>query len=172
MKGDLHTLKKACLYGSKVMACGAFVIAAIIIVLIAPGIGSFVSDTFSGLLEQILQMSFEDNSATVIVASYAEMIVIFFLAFVTVLTIYWTMSSIHEEHSPFSSENTDRAMVLSKVYIIAAFVLAMFEAVGGRGIGPILFMFFGCILISVVLFMFSLIIRYGSVLQDESDRTL
>ena len=117
MKGDLHTLKKACLYGSKVMACGAFVIAAIIIVLIALGIGS---DTFSGLLEQILQMSFEDNSATVIVASYAEMIVIFFLAFVTVLTIYWTMSSIHEEHSPFSSENTDRAMVLSKVYIIAA----------------------------------------------------
>lgn len=54
MKGDLHTLKKACLYGSKVMACGAFVIAAIIIVLIALGIGSFVSDTFSGLLEQIL----------------------------------------------------------------------------------------------------------------------
>lgn len=172
MRGDLHTLKKACLYGSKVMVCGAMVIAAVIVIIVALGVGSFVSDTFSDVLGGIMQLSFEEDPATVIAVSYAEMILILLLAFVTVLTIYWTMSSIHEEHSPFSSENTDRAMVLSKIYIIAAIVLSVLELFGERGLGSALFMFFGCILIAVVLFMFSLIIRYGSVLQDESDHTL
>ena len=172
MKGDLHTLKKACLYGSKVRACGAIVIAAVIIVIVALGIGSFVSDTFADLLGGMMQLSLEDDSSTTVVAAYAEMLLIFFLAFVTVLTIYWTMSSIHEDHSPFSEDNTSRAMVLSRIYVMAAVVLAVLEALGGRGPGSVVFMFFGCFLIAVVLFMFSLIIRYGSVLQDESDHTL
>ena len=172
MKGDLHTLKKACLYGSMVMACGAMVIAAVIVVIVSLGIGSFVSETFADILGSMIQLSLEDDSATVVVAAYAEMLLIFLLAFVTVLTIYWMMSSIHEDHSPFSVDNTDRAMVLSRIYFMAAVVIAILELLGGRGFGSVLFMFFGCILIAVVLFMFSLIIRYGSVLQDESDRTL
>ena len=43
---------------------------------------------------------------------------------------------------------------------------------GPHGVLFAAFVFFGCILVSVILYSLALIVRYGSVLQNESDHTL
>lgn len=171
MKGDLHTLKKMCLYGSKVMLAGTLVLAAIIAALLVLGAGSLVSDGISGILEDILGMDFGEESATKVASSYLEMLIIFVLALVTVFTTYKVMRSIHDEHSPFTETNVLRVKRLSFVFLFGAVLLLVMEALKD-GWASMTFMFFGCILLSVVLYMFALMIRYGGLLQDESDRTL
>ena len=44
MKGDLHTLKKVCQYGSKVMLGGTAVILAVLAAYLVLGAASFFSD--------------------------------------------------------------------------------------------------------------------------------
>ncbi len=171
MKGDLSTLKKACLYGSKVMAVGTAVLGAIIIALIILGACSLFSDAAADALRSIMGLTTEDPSEKK-ACLYLGMLTIFALAVFTVGELRSIMASIHSEHSPFTETNTSRAIAMSKAYVIGAVILGAVELAGGFGPGSAAFMFFGCILLSVVLYMFALIIRYGSVLQNESDHTL
>ena len=172
MKGDLHTLKKVCLYGSKVMLAGTFVLLAVAIAVAAIGASSFLTDSTKGLLSDILQFDVYSADSLKTAVSVAELTFVFPLATETVRRIYLVMRSIHTEHSPFNDANTQIVKILSFLYLASAFVLMVFDLVAGRGIASALFMFFGCILLSVVLYIFALIIRYGAVLQDESDHTL
>ncbi|MCQ2079316.1 MAG: DUF2975 domain-containing protein [archaeon] len=166
MKGDLHTLKKVCLYGSRVMLVGTVVLFAVAVAMLGLGIGSLFSDVCSDLCRDIT------NDAQNVGAAMAELFVIFILATVTVLCTYRIMVSIHSEHSPFNESNTDIVKRLSLAYLPASVVLALLEFLAHGIIAPVLFVFFGCILLSVILYIFALIIRYGAVLQNESDHTL
>ncbi len=172
MKGDLHTLKRVCQCGSGVMLAGTAVIALVIIALLIIGIGSLFSDAFSDLLGSCIGKSVGSDPGEEVAGAYFELLAVFILALVTVRTTHLVMISIRDEHSPFTEENTSRVTALSRMYVAGAVVLAVLELIGGRGPAGSAFMFFGCILLSVVLFMFALMIRYGAVLQDESDHTL
>lgn len=171
MKGDLHTLKKVCMYASKVMLAGTAVLGAIIAVLIVLGVGSFFSDTLSEILQNVLDCRFGTDPAEDVAASYCEVLLIFVLALITVFTTYGVTVSIRSEHSPFVDSNVSLVKNLSATYLAFAFVFLVLELTKGK-LANMTFMFFGCVLISVVLYMFALIIRYGGLLQDESDHTL
>lgn len=166
MKGDLHTLKKVCLYGSKVMLAGTVVLFTIALALLVMGIGSLFSDTCLDLCNDIA------GDADRYGAAIAELFVIFVLATITVMCTYKIMVSIHSEHSPFNEDNTDIIKGVSHVYLVGAAILAILEYLAHGVLAPVLFMFFGCVLISVLLYIFALIVRYGAVLQNESDHTL
>ena len=172
MKGDLHTLKKVCLYGSKVMLAGTVILFAVAVAVAALGISSFFTESTRGILSDILQFDVAAADSLKTGISVAELTFVFLLATVTVRRIYLVMVSIHTEHSPFNNANTQIVKILSFVYLASAVILLVLDLVAGRGIASALFMFFGCILLSVVLYIFALIIRYGAVLQDESDHTL
>lgn len=172
MKGDLHTLKKICMYASKVMLAGTIVLFAACIALIALGIVSLFSDAAEDFLGTILGFSVASASSLKVGASLAELVCVLALATETVRRIYLVMKSIENEHSPFNERNTDTVRILSFIYLAAAPVLAVLEILGEKLIASTLFVFFGCILLSVVLYIFALIVRYGSVLQNESDHTL
>ncbi len=172
MKGDLHTLKKVCQYGSGVMLAGTAIIGIIILGLLILGIGSLFSDAFSDILGSCIGMSVGSDPVGEVAGSYLELLSIFVLALVTVSMTYRVMVSVRDEHSPFTELNTSRMTMLSRMYIVGAVLLAILELIGGRGPAGAAFMFFGCLLLAVVLFMFALMIRYGAVLQDESDHTL
>ncbi len=171
MKGDLSTLKKVCLYGSKVMAVGTAVLGAVIAAILILGACSPFSDAAADALWSIMGLESEDPSLKK-ACLYICMLTVFALAVFTVGQLRRIMASIHSEHSPFTETNTSRAIAMSKVYIAGAIVLGATELIGGSGPAAAAFMFFGCILLSAVLYMFALIIRYGSVLQNESDHTL
>lgn len=172
MKGDLHTLKKVCLYGSKVMFAGTVILMAVVIVLIGAGAASFFVDSIQDFLGDCIDKDFESDSAIEVAAAYLELLLLFILAAATVYITYLVMKSIHSEHSPFNEFNTARVKVLSQTYLAAAFAFAVLEIAGSKEWTSTLFMFFGCILVSVILYSLSLIIRYGAVLQNESDHTL
>ncbi len=171
MKGDLSTLKKACLYGSKVMTVGTAVLGAIIAVILILGACSLFSDAAADTLWSIIGLASDEPPAKR-ACLYLEILTIFVLAIFTVSELRGIMASIHSEHSPFTEMNTSRAIAMSKAYVAGAVILGALELIGGLGPASAAFMFFGCILLSVVLFMSAMIIRYGSVLQNESDHTL
>ncbi len=172
MKGDLSTLKKVCLYGSKVMFAGTAVLSAIIGALMVLGAGSLFSDGMREFLGGFIGSDFTDGTDAEAVSAYLIMLLIFALAVITVFTTYQVMVSIYTEHSPFTETNTSRIKMVSKSYLVCAVAFLVLEAAGGNGLAVISFMFFGCVLIAVVLYMFALIVRYGALLQDESDHTL
>ena len=172
MKGDLSTLKKVCLYGSKVMLAGTAVLTAIIAALLVLGAGSLFSDSMRDFLGGFIGSDFTDGTDAEAAASYLITLLIFILAVITVLTTYRIMVSIWTEHSPFTETNTSRIKRVSKSYLVCAAAFLVLEGIGGNGLAAMSFMFFGCVLIAVVLYIFALIIRYGSLLQDESDHTL
>lgn len=172
MKGDLHTLKKVCMYASKVMLAGTFILLAICIALVILGTASLFSGAAEDLLSTVLGFTVASASSTKVAASLIEFVCIFAVATETVRRIYIVTVSIQNEHSPFTERNTDVVRILSFVYLAAAPVLAVLELLADRLLASSLFMFFGCVLIAVVLFIFALIVRYGTVLQNESDHTL
>jgi hypothetical protein len=172
MKGDLSTLKKVCLYGSKVMLIGLAVLVIVLAFLLILGAGSFFSDGLSDLLGSIIDRDMEEDPALEKSCAYLIIIVIFCLAVATVLATYRVMVSIHTEHSPFTETNTQRIIKVSQLYLICAVIFLFLEVGSGDGPAAATFMFFGCVLVSVVLYITALIIRYGSLLQDESDHTL
>ena len=170
MKGDLHTLKRICEYASKVMFVGMYVIAAMLVLTLVLGIGSVFSDGMGDILGIMTGLDAPSDLATW--CALARVIVILLLGFVTVWTIHSLMVSVRDEHSPFNGPNTGALILLSKIYLVSSFILLALSIGASEKIAMIAFVFFGCILISVVLYCFALIVRYGAVLQDESDHTL
>jgi len=169
MRGDLHTLRRICEYGSKTMVVGEFVLIACLLASIALTVCSMFSENASVFLSDFL--SARKCSPEMWIRA-AELIAILMLAVATVNTIRAFMTSVSYEHSPFTGLNTDRFILLSKIFLFGAVVLGFLEVFSGRGWYMILFMFFGCILVSVVVYCLGLMIRYGNVLQDEYDHTL
>ena len=170
MKGDLHTLKRICEYASKVMLGGEAVLAVVLVATVALAVTSVFSDGAVSLLHDLMGLSKPVDTASV--CALLQILVILGMALFTVWNIYSLMISIMREHSPFNGPNTDALILLSKVYLVCSVVLAVLSALSGAGLVGTLFMFFGCILIAVVLYCFGLVVRYGAVLQDESDHTL
>ncbi len=170
MKGDLHTLKRVCEYASKVMLVGTFVLIALLIITVAMGVGSAFSDGLGDVLHTLTGLESPDGLSSW--AALFKVIAILALGTVTVRTVYLLMVSIRDEHSPLNDRNTGSIILLSQIYLVMSFVLLALSAAASDSIAMVAFVFFGCILISVVLYCFALIVRYGAVLQDESDHTL
>lgn len=172
MKGDLHTLQKVCLYGSKVMLAGIWILGGITAVLIAMGIEVLATDGSHQMFQDVLSVDLANDSVLKCASAFAEIVIIFILAMVTVVCIRTLMVSIYSEHSPFTDDNVRVLLFISRLYLVIAFVFAALEMTGERGIASAAFMLFGCILISTVLYILALVVRYGAVLQNESDHTL
>ena len=170
MKGDLHTLKRICEYGSKAMMVGEAAIGIVLLVAIILAFGSFASDAMADLLDALFGVEVPDGAAEA--ARVIEVVAILTLGAVTVWSIYRIMVSIRDEHSPFNEANTSILIRLSKIYLLSAFLLCALSAIASGFIMEAVFMLLGCILVSVVLYCYALTVRYGAVLQDESDHTL
>ena len=164
MKGDLHTLKRVCEYASKVMLAGIFVLAA---VFIATLVMSFVAPD---LLTAATGLPAPADIPTW--SGLWRLLVILILAMFTVWTVFMIMVSIVHEHSPFNERNTASLILLSKIYLVGAAALLILSVLAEDTVANTAFLFFGCILVAVVLYCFGLVVRYGAVLQDESDHTL
>ena len=170
MKGDLHTLKRICEYASKVMFAGIIVIVVFLVATLVLGIGSVFSDGMGDILNAVTGLESPDDLHSW--AALFKIVAILALGAVTVYTVYLLMVSIRDEHSPFNDRNTGSTILLSKIYLVMSVVLLVLSAAAADSIAMVAFMFFGCILLSVLLYCFALIVRYGAVLQDESDHTL
>lgn len=170
MKGDLHTLKRICEYASKVMFAGMIVIIVFLAATLALGIGSAFSDGMGDILNTVTGLESPDDLQSW--AALLKIVAILALGAVTVYTVYLLMVSIRDEHSPFNDRNTGSIILLSKIYLVMSAVLLALSAAASDSIAMVAFVFFGCILLSVLLYCFALIVRYGAVLQDESDHTL
>lgn len=166
MKGDLSTVKKVSRYASTVMTAGAVVLGACMVAVAGIGMWSAVSEEGMKALSGILQT---DGN---VMAACLELLVILALGLATVLIVRGFMINIIREHSPFNAENVRRLKMLSVIYLGLSVVLAITD-IANTGFTPhTLFLFFGAILVSVVMYCLSCVFNYGSVLQKESDETL
>ena len=170
MKGDLHTLKRICEYASKVMLGGEVVLGVVLAATVVLAACSLFSDGAADVLHDLIGLGKPCDLASV--SALLEVVVILLMALFTVWTVYSLMISIMREHSPFNEPNTNAVILISKVYLACSVVLAVLSVLADGGLTETLFLFFGCVLIGVVLYCFALVIRYGAVLQDESDHTL
>ena len=171
MRGDLHTLKRVCEYASKVMLVAQFVLAAIAVASIALSIAAVFSDQAEDLL---LEWIWADSSSTPLqkTAASVKFIMIWVLGFITIKGLYDVMCTIRDEHSPFTEINTQRMIVITWVYLVAAFVFLVLDLLIKTKLAETAFLFLGLTLVSVVTYCLALVCRYGAVLQKESDETL
>ncbi len=170
MKGDLNTLKKVCKYGSAVMLIGEVVFAALILAMIVLGVVSQFSDSGKDFLLDMIGSDGSDGIRTF--ASFVVMLLIFILGLITVWMVHDTMVSVMTEYSPFIPENAKRVKTVSLSFLFASVLFLVFGILAGRGIAELLFLFFGSLLVSVVMYCLTIIVRYGTLLQRESDETL
>ncbi len=171
MKGNLNTLKKICHYASAVMLVGAVVLAALIVLTLALSAGTAIGDAgFSDMLSTWVGTDKITDASGI--AAVVEMLMILSLGLVTVIVIYRFMKAIEREHSPFNTANVDSMRFLSKTYLIFAVLFAVADWVARENLTIAMFLFFGSVLVGVVIYCLALAFRYGSVLQKESDETL
>ena len=171
MRGDLHTLKRVCEYASKVMLVAEFVLIAIIIATIIIGIAALFMDEAESFILEWTTVT-ESDSMLRKVSSVLKFLMIWILGFITVKAVHDIMCAIRDEHSPFTEENTGRMILVSLIYLAAAFVFLILDALIATRPAEAIFLFLGLTLISVVMYCLALICRYGAVLQRESDETL
>ena len=171
MKGDLHTLKKVCKYASTVMFIGEIVFAVLIIATIALAIASQFSDGAKDIFVDLISAKdYSDPLKTT--SSFIVMTLIFALGFLTVWMVHDIMVSIMTEYSPFVIENANRIKTLSLAFLFSSVFLLIFGILAGKGVTELLFLFFGSLMVSVVLYCLTIVCRYGALLQKESDETL
>ena len=171
MKGDLSTLKKVCKYASTVMFVGEIVFAVMVIATIALAVASQFSDGAKDIFVDLISAKdFGDPVKTT--SSFIVMTLIFALGFVTVKAVHDVMVSIMTEYSPFVLENADRIKMLSLAFLFSSVIFLVFGILAGKGITELLFLFFGSLMVSVVLYCLTIVCRYGALLQKESDETL
>ncbi len=168
-RGDLHTLKKVCRYASIVMLAGeaAFIILAA--AMIVSGAYSFVSDGFKDTFIDIIRSGDSDAS---LIAGTLELTLTFLGMFVTVKVIHDIMVSIQNEHSPFMEENSKGFKTVCMTFLILSAPLCVLEYINRSDAILAICVLLVCILICVVMYCLTIIFRYGSALQDESDHTL
>lgn len=171
MKGDLSTLRKVCTYASAVMLVGCIVFAVLTAVLAVLGIGSLMSDDMGEMLRTLTGSSASDSLLKKVSAFIVTMM-ISVMALITVWMVYRIMSSVKVEHSPFIPENAERIKVISLTFLFASVFLLAFGLLAEKGITELLFMFFGSLMVSVVMYCLTIVCRHGVLLQKESDETL
>lgn len=168
MKGDLNTLKKVCRYASTVMTVGEIACAALAVAVIAIGAWSFTDPSVRGVLESYFGPMSDISLTFLMVTGVA----LFATAFVTVKMVRDLMGSYLVEDSPFTVGNASRIKVVSLTFLAAAAILPITCYIAMGSLALCLFLFFGCLLVCVVMYCLTIVFRYGSVLQDESDHTL
>lgn len=171
MRGDLYTLKKVCKYASTVMLAGVVIFAILAIVTAVFGIGALFSESMLERLCGWVGVG-RDQSTLVITASFFQMLAIYIMGIITVYSVYKIMSTIMSNYTPFTSENAKRIKTISLTFLFSSALLLILGVLAQRSITEIAFMFFGCLLVSVVLYCLTIVCRYGVILQDESDHTL
>ena len=170
MKGDLNTLKKVCRYASTVMLIGEIVFAGLILAMIVLGILSQFSDSGKDFLLNMIGTDGSDGIRTF--ASFVVLLLIFILGLITVWIVHDTMVSVMTEYSPFIPENAKRVKIVSMSFLFASVFFLVFGILAGKSIAELLFLFFGSLLAAVVSYCLTIIVRYGTILQKESDETL
>ncbi len=170
MRGDLHTLKRICEYASKVMYVAEYVLIALTIATAALIIASFFSDAAEDFIRDWIESSSDERYR--MVAASLKYLIIWIMGFLTVKGVHDVMCDIRDEHSPFTEANTDRMKMISLVYLAGAFILLILDIIAGTPVAFTVFVFLGCLLITVVMYCLALVCRYGGVLQKESDETL
>lgn len=170
MRGDLHTLKRICEYASKVMYVAEYVLIALTIATAALIIASFFSDAAEDFIRDWIESSSDERYR--MVAASLKYLIIWIMGFLTVKGVHDVMCDIRDEHSPFTEANTDRMKMISLVYLAGAFILLILDIIAGAPVAFTVFVFLGCLLITVVMYCLALVCRYGGVLQKESDETL
>ncbi len=170
MRGDLHTLKRICEYASKVMYVAEYVLIALTIATAALIIASFFSDAAEDFIRDWIESSSDERYR--MVAASLKYLIIWIMGFLTVKGVHDIMCDIRDEHSPFTEANTDRMKMISLVYLAGAFILLILDIIAGTPVAFTVFVFLGCLLITVVMYCLALVCRYGGVLQKESDETL
>ena len=171
MKGDLSTLKKVCKYASVVMFIGEIVFAGLVIATVILGIASQFSDPGKDLFFDWIGVNGSDGSLKIF-SSFIVTTLIFILGFITVWMVHDIMVSIKTEYSPFVPENARRIKTISMAFLFSSVFLLVFGFLGGKGVTELLFMFFGSLMVSVVMYCLTIVCRYGVLLQKESDETL
>lgn len=171
MKGDLSTLKKVCKYGATVMLAGKIILSALIIILLIIGIGSFFTADMSNILHDWLNL---DRSVDGLryAASYLIELTILVIGLITVWEVHAIMDSAKNEYTPFIIDNADRIKKISLSFLVSSVVLFILELLADNGLKIALFMLFGTLLVSVVMYCLTIVVRYGVILQKESDETL
>ncbi len=169
MRGDLHTLKRVCSYASVVMLIGESMFLILAAAAICLGTASFFSEDVHGMFVPLIKAEDTDIS---LIAGTLEIALMFIAMFVTVKTIHDIMASIMKEHSPFLEENSSGFKTVCLTFLLCSAPLAVLEFLCRDDIVMSLCIFLACILISVVMYCLTIIFRYGSILQDESDHTL
>ena len=169
MRGDLHTLKRVCSYASVVMLIGEIAFLVLSVATFALGAVSLTSEDIRETFVSIIKCGDSDLS---LIAGTLEMTILFIAMFITVKAIHDIMGSIMREHSPFTDENAARFKVVSITFLLCSVTLAALEYLNREDPIMSVCMLLVCILISVVMYCLTIVFRYGSILQDESDHTL
>ncbi len=169
MRGDLHTLKRVCSYASVVMLAGEIAFAMLTACTLILGALSFTSDNIRDTFVSIIKAGDSDLS---LAAGTLETAVLFIAMFVTVKVIHDIMASIVKEHSPFMEKNAGGFKLVCLTFLVVSAPLAILEYLNREDLILAVCILLACILISVVMYCLTIIFRYGSILQDESDHTL
>jgi len=169
MRGDLHTLRKVCDYASVVMFAGEIAFIILILATLIFGGWSFAD---AGIRENFMKIIMCDDTDLALASRIVELTIIFAAMFVTVKVIHDIMVSIRSDNSPFMEAHADRFKIVSLTFLVVSVPLSILEYFTGGGLILAACVLLVCLLISVVMYCLTIIFRYGSMLQDESDHTL
>jgi len=169
MRGDLHTLERVCSYASVVMLAGSIVFMMLAVSCTVLGLLSFSSPDIREMFSSLIKCRLTDIS---VAAGTVEMVVAFITAAVSLKLIHGVMVTTMDRSSPFVMENADRFKKLSLLFLGSSVILAIFEYLNRSDAVLTSCLFLFCILICVVMYCLTIVFRYGSALQTESDYTL
>lgn len=82
------------------------------------------------------------------------------------------MESVASEPSPFTLKNAGLLKAIALMFLPASAALFVLELLAGRGPAEAVFVLFGALLVSLVMYCLTIVFRYGAALQKESDETL
>ena len=168
----LSRLKKICRYASIVMNISAVILAVLAVTVAAIGIWSMSDASVSaGFYGDWLHLG-DDADALMKTSACLQMVLILALGSFTVAMLGMIMVSIHREHSPFTDRNAARMKYMAVSYLVSSFLLMALGIMRGMNASEIIFLFLGTLLVSVVSYCLALMVRYGQLLQEESDMTL
>ncbi len=169
MRGDLHTLERVCSYASVVMLLGSIVFLILAAACAVLGVWSFSSSDIREMFTALIKCGASDLS---LAAGTVEMVVAFIIAAIALKLIHGVMVTTMDRRSPFVMENADRFKKLSLLFLGTSVILTIFEYLNRSDAVLTACLFLFCILICVIMYCLTIVFRYGSALQTESDHTL
>lgn len=170
MKGDISTLRKVCGYAKSVLFMAFFALAALAALMAALGAHSFFGGS-ADLVESILPMGpgAPDWERAALVA---ESVLVLGMGAAVAGILSRIMESVASEPSPFTLKNAGLMKAIALMFLPASAALFVLELLAGRGPAEAVFVLFGALLVSLVMYCLTIVFRYGAALQKESDETL